>query len=169
MYSKGEVAEGNWEARKRKLPVITTKLLVIQLSVIALHVFSATNCVSTHQNKIRDNNNSETEINTKKRIMHNVTWWHHKTASEIQERMGLQDLLTTITILKWQWAGLLGRMNDNRWMCCRTICSFGTIFSELVQNILNRYKIYWTGTILIVLVYFYQLSKKGIFLFLGCS
>ena len=25
------------------------------------------------------------------------------------------------------------------YMCCSTICSFGTIFSELVQNILNWY------------------------------
>ena len=53
--------------------------------------------------------------------------------------------------------------------CCSTIFSFSTIFSELVQNTLNWCRIHWTGTIVIVLVYFYQLSKKGIFPFLGCS
>ena len=34
------------------------------------------------------------------RIMQNVTYRHHKTASEIRERMVVQDLLTTITRLK---------------------------------------------------------------------
>ena len=34
--------------------------------------------------------------------------------------------------------------------CCSTIFSFGTIFSELVQNTLN-----WYNNIVIVLVYFY--------------
>ena len=40
-------------------------------------------------------------------------------------------------------------------------------FFPLVQFFLNWYRIHWTGTIVIVLIYFYQLSKKGIFLFWG--
>ena len=77
--------------------------------------------------------------------MPNITWRHHKTASEIRERMGLQDLLTTITRLKWQWAGLLGRMNDNRRMCCSSICTLVQFVFELVQNILNWYNFNCTG------------------------
>ena len=42
-------------------------------------------------------------------------------------------------------------------------------FFPLAQFFLNWYRIHWTGTIVIVLVYFHQLSKKRIFLFLGCS
>ena len=37
-------------------------------------------------------------------------------------------------------------------ICCSTIFSFGTIFSELVQNILNWYKIFCTSLIYSVLV-----------------
>ena len=33
-------------------------------------------------------------------------------------------------------------------ICCSTICSFGTIFSELVQNILNWYNFKCTGLFL---------------------
>ena len=37
-------------------------------------------------------------------------------------------------------------------ICCSSICTLVQFVFELVQNILNWYKIVWTGTILIVLV-----------------
>ena len=40
------------------------------------------------------------------------------------------------------------RVGEERWICCSTIFSFSTIFSELVQNTLNWYNCNCTGLFL---------------------
>lgn len=35
--------------------------------------------------------------------------------TEIRRRTGVQDAVERITILKWNWAGHVARMTDNRW------------------------------------------------------
>ena len=47
------------------------------------------------------------------------------------------------------------------------VCYKQTCLYVVVQFFLNWYRIHWTGTIVIALVYFYKQSKKGSFLFLG--
>ena len=49
------------------------------------------------------------------RIMLNITWRDRKTAEWIRKQTGVRDVLTTISKLKWEWAGHVARMNDNRW------------------------------------------------------
>ena len=49
------------------------------------------------------------------RIMLNITWRDHKTAQSIREKTGVRDIIETIRKLKWQWAGHVARMTDNRW------------------------------------------------------
>ena len=38
----------------------------------------------------------------------------------IRQQSGLQDIIAKIKDLKWQWAGHIARMNDNRWTKCVT-------------------------------------------------
>ena len=49
------------------------------------------------------------------RIMLNITWRDHKTAQSIRDKTGVRDIIGTIRKLKWQWAGHVARMSDNRW------------------------------------------------------
>ena len=44
-----------------------------------------------------------------------ITWKHKKRAKWIREQTKLQDIVRTIKMLKWNWAGHIMRTNDNRW------------------------------------------------------
>ena len=50
------------------------------------------------------------------RIMLNITWRDYKTATWIHEQTKIRDILTTVSKMKWSWAGHLARRTDNRWM-----------------------------------------------------
>ena len=43
-----------------------------------------------------------------------ITWKHKKTAKRIPEQTKLRDIVETIKMLKWNWAGHM-RTNDSRW------------------------------------------------------
>ena len=49
------------------------------------------------------------------RIMLNVTWKDHKTATWLREQTKLRDIVETVKQLKWNWAGHLARIEDTRW------------------------------------------------------
>ena len=45
-----------------------------------------------------------------------IIWKHKKTAKWIREQTKLQDIVKTIKMLKWIWAGHIMQMNDSRWI-----------------------------------------------------
>ena len=49
------------------------------------------------------------------RIMLGLTWKDRKTAKWIREKTKVRDILEAISKLKWNWAGHIARMTDNRW------------------------------------------------------
>ena len=49
------------------------------------------------------------------RIMLNLTWRDRKTAKWIRQKTKVRDILEDISRLKWNWAGHVARMTDNRW------------------------------------------------------
>ena len=49
------------------------------------------------------------------RIILNVTWKDHETAAWLREQTKLRDVVETAKQLKWNWAGHLARIIDNRW------------------------------------------------------
>ena len=49
------------------------------------------------------------------RIMMNLTWRDRKTAQWIRAKTKVQDIMETISKLKWKWAGHLSRRTGNRW------------------------------------------------------
>ena len=49
------------------------------------------------------------------RIMLGITWRDRKTAEWVRQKTKVKDILETIRKLKWNWAGHVARMTDNRW------------------------------------------------------
>ena len=49
------------------------------------------------------------------RIMLDLTWRDRKTSKWIRQRTKVKDILETISKLKWNWAGHIAKMTDNRW------------------------------------------------------
>ena len=49
------------------------------------------------------------------RAMIGITKRDHKTNKWVRQQTGVQDILERIKQLKWQWAGHLARIPDNRW------------------------------------------------------
>ena len=49
------------------------------------------------------------------RAMIGITRRDHKTNEWVREQTGLQDIMTVTRKLKWQWAGHIARLTDNRW------------------------------------------------------
>ncbi len=44
-----------------------------------------------------------------------ITWRDRKRATWIREQTKVEDILTTIKMRKWSWAGHVTRRTDNRW------------------------------------------------------
>ena len=57
------------------------------------------------------------------RVMIGVTRRDKKTNVWIRQQTGLQDVITRIKQLKWQWAGYVARQNDNCWVKVVTECT----------------------------------------------
>jgi len=49
------------------------------------------------------------------RIMMGLTWKDRKTAKWIREQTKLKDVILTIKQIKWNWAGHIARIKDERW------------------------------------------------------
>lgn len=49
------------------------------------------------------------------RAMIGITKRDHKTNNWVRRQTGVQDIIVRIKQLKWQWAGHLARVTDNRW------------------------------------------------------
>ncbi len=44
-----------------------------------------------------------------------ITWRDRKRATWVREQTKVEDILTTIKLRKWSWAGHVMRRTDNRW------------------------------------------------------
>src|SRR5271167_3490088 len=49
------------------------------------------------------------------RAMIEITKRNRKTNTCVREQAGIQDIVVRIKQIKWQWAGHLARIRDNRW------------------------------------------------------
>ena len=49
------------------------------------------------------------------RAMLGITRRDHRTNEWVRQQTGVQDIIVRIKQLKWQWAGHVARLNDNRW------------------------------------------------------
>ncbi len=49
------------------------------------------------------------------RAMIGVTRRDRRTNEWVRQQTGVQDIIVRIKQLKWQWAGHVARMNDDRW------------------------------------------------------
>ena len=49
------------------------------------------------------------------RAMIGVTKRDHRTNEWVRQQTGVQDIIVRIKQLKWQWAGHVARITDNRW------------------------------------------------------
>src|SRR5271156_2935417 len=49
------------------------------------------------------------------RTMIGITRRDHRTNVWVRQQTGARDIIVRIKQLKWQWAGHVARINDNRW------------------------------------------------------
>ena len=49
------------------------------------------------------------------RAMIGITRRDHRTNEWVRQQTGVQDIIVRIKQLKWQWAGHVARINDDRW------------------------------------------------------
>ena len=55
------------------------------------------------------------------RIMLDLTCRDRKTADFIRQKTKVKDILECVSKLKWNWAGHIARMTDNRWTTRATV------------------------------------------------
>ena len=90
--------------KNKKIPVILKRKVYFQC-VLPTVTYGA-----------QTTNNADTEESS----MLDITWRDRKTADWIRQKTKVKDILESVSKLKWNWAGHIARMTDNRWTSLTT-------------------------------------------------